>query len=316
MSTAPATAVSQPSRIPVDAPAVSRWERFSFSVIHGVGGALFKMLGLSGLYAAGRAFGTLEWLINFKRRRRFAVAYQEVCERRPPSGVRLRTGREYFMSSRCDKLFYLIFDWIPRARAETLLTIVHRDRLDAAVARGRGVYVGLAHHGPHHVIGLLIPLWGYKVAGVRDGQEGGIRRFVQERYDRKYPEFQRGRILHSDSFPREIYRSLREGTILGSAMDVSRVRQGHQKCEEVTVFGRSRPYLTGPLWIAVRCRVPILQAFIVPERNFRYRVEILELHADPDTIHDEAAAVSACVHRYAENVEQYARTYPSLLTRV
>lgn len=295
---------------------VSTWQRVSFSLAHRATGFLFAMLGLHGLYVFGRCFGTLEWLINYRRRRRFRRALGEVLDHQPDRATVRRITRDYFATSRCDKIFYLVFDRIPRDIAEGLVNIVNREALDAAAARGRGVYSGLAHHGPHHVMGLLLPLLGYRVAGVRDGNEGGMRRFVQSRFDRKYPEFNRGRVLYSDSFPREIIRTLQEGYILGSAMDVARVRDEKQKSEEVTVFGEKRRFLTGPLWIAVRCRVPILQAFIIPQRDFRYRLDILEILPDPDSISDEAEAVSRCIAAYAAHVEAYTRKYPSLLTRV
>lgn len=315
ISAARAPSAAPPKRVH-DSAGVSAWQRISFGVVHRVIGWLYALLGLHGLYKFGRCFGTLEWLINYRRRRRFRRVLRNVLDHEPDHATIRRWTRDFFATSRCDRLFYLAFDRIPRKVAGGLVHIDHREALDAAVARGRGVYVGLAHHGPHHVMGLLLPLLDYRVAGVRDGNEGALRRFVQARFDRKYPEFNRGRVLYADSFPREIIRTLQEGYILGSAMDVARLRDANQKSEEVAVFGGKRRFLTGPLWIAVRCRVPILQAFIIPQPDFRYRLDVLELLPDPEEITDEAEAVSRCIAAYAANVEAYTRKYPSLLTRV
>jgi predicted LPLAT superfamily acyltransferase len=315
MSATSAISAVPPQRVR-ESGGVSTWQRISFGLAHRMTGFLFAVLGLHGLYEFGRCFGTIEWLINYRRRRRFRRVLREVLDHEPDRATLRRITRDYFATSRCDKLFYLVFDRIPRETAAGLVHITNRVALDAAAARGRGVYTGLAHHGPHHVMGLLLPLLGYRVAGVRDSNEGGLRRFVQARFDRKYPEFNRGRVLYSDSFPREIIRTLQEGYILGSAMDVARVRDGNQKSEEVAVFGGKRRFLTGPLWIAVRCRVPVLQAFIIPERDFQYRLDVLEIMADPESVSDEAEAVSRCIAAYAANVEAYTRKYPSLLTRV
>ncbi|MEK7731756.1 MAG: hypothetical protein AAB363_07850, partial [Planctomycetota bacterium] len=230
------------------------WAYTTFTLAHAASSALLLLLTLPGLHWFGRVFGTFEWLINYKRRRRFATALRQVWGGEASGAERRRWTREYFTRSRCDKLFYLMFDRIPRAKAMTLLSIGNQELLDRALSRGRGVYMAMSHHGALHVVSLLMALRGYKTAGVRDRREGAMRRYIQRRFDRRYPEFARMRILFADSYPREIYRCLSDGFVLGSAMDVSRVRQPNQKTEEVTVFGETRPFPSGPLRIAHRCR--------------------------------------------------------------
>ena len=139
------------------------------------------------------------------------MVFEHVLGRRPTPRERRRATREYFRRTRCDKLFYLVFDRISRDKAMSLFSIRNRDLLDEAAGRGRGVYVALSHHGPHHIAGMLMALHGYKTAGVRDRQEGGMRRWVQNRFDHLYPEFRRMRVLFSDGYPRDIYRSFRQG---------------------------------------------------------------------------------------------------------
>lgn len=280
--------------------------------MHEAAALLLTVFGLRGLYRLGRLFGTLEWLINFKRRNRFGRALQTILgELSGPQ--RRRYTHEHFMHTRCDKLYYLVFDRIPREKALAGLTVHNLSLLDDSLARGRGVYVALSHHGPLHIAGMLFALRGYKIAGVRDRREGGMRRYIQSLYDRKYPEFRRVRVLYSDSFPREIYRCLQEGSIVASAMDVSRIRDPKQRSHEVTLFGRSQHFLTGPLRIALRCRTPILQAFIVPRPDFRYELFLEEPLAGE--FEDEEIAVAKAIEQYARNVEKFIRDYPSLLTR-
>ena len=299
-----------------DGPRLSWWEYVSFTLSHTLAAGLLMVLRPRGLYAFARFFGTLEWLINHKRRRRFRRALKRVMGADFPPAERRRATREFFMRTRCDKIFYLIFDSLPRDRAQTLLTIDRQDLLDEAVARGRGVYVAMSHHGAHHVIAMLMALRGYQIAGVRDRNEGALRRYVQDRFDRRYPEFQRMRVLFSDAYPRDIYRCLKDGYLLGSAMDVSRVRHATQKAEEIEVFGEKRPFLTGPLRVALRCKAPILQAFVLPDPNFGYRLHIVGRLLDPDQVSDESEAVAEAARTYAANVEQYVRQYPSLITRI
>ena len=295
---------------------LTRWEKLSFGLAHQTVALLLAVLGLEGLYRFGRAFGTIEWLINFKRRRRVRRALEEVMEA-PSARPRRRYTREHFAQTRCDKLFYLVFDRLPRETALACLSFPGQEIAEKALSHGRGIYAALSHHGPLHVTSMLFALRGYKLAGVRDRREGAIRRYIQGLYDRKYPEFGRMRVLYADSFPRDIYRCLQDGFVLGSAMDVSRVRDSRQRHHEVTMFGKTQIILSGPLRIAMRCKSPVFQAFILPEPGFRYSLQIEEL-LDPSKLDESEleTALEAAVRRYAANVEEYIRKAPHLLTRI
>lgn len=317
-----------PEAPPDDAPAadptghcdnpLSAWEWFSFNAAHAAAAGLLKLLGIRGLYRFARAFGTLEWLINYGRRRRFAKALARVFREPLPAGRRRAITRENFCQTRCDKIFYLVFDVIPRERALALLSIGNRRLLEDAISHsgGRGVYVPMSHHGSIHIAGLLMALSGYKVAGVRERSESGLRRYVQDRLDRKHPDFQRAKIIYADAYPRDIFRCLQEGYLLASLMDVARKYHPNQRTETVEVFGEQREFLSGPLRVAFRSKVPVVQAFVIPERDFCYRLEfVADLFGDnPGS--DEDAAVSTAMLAYAANVERVVRDTPSLLSRL
>ena len=300
-----------------EGPRLTVWEYTSFTVAHAVATGLLYLLSVPGLYKFGRWFGTIEWLINFKRRRRFAEALRALLGEEEDENRRRRQVRDHFMQSRCDKLFYLVFDRMTREAAQSRLTITNQELLDDALSQGRGVYMAMSHHGPLHVLAMLLSLRGYKTAGVRDRREGALRRYIQDRFDRRYPEFQRMRVLFADSFPREIFRCLHDGFVLGSAMDISRVRDPRQRTEGVTVFGQRQYFLSGPMRIAIRCRTPVLQAFILPEPDFHYRLEIVDLLIDADEAkaENEDETVSRAMMCYAANIERYIRRFPSLVTR-
>ena len=187
------------------------------------------------------------------------------------------------------------------------MTVTNVELLEASLQLGRGVYLAMSHHGPLHVGAMLFCVQGYKTVGVRDRNEGAIRRYVQRRFDLRYPEFRRMRVLFADHFPREIYRCFQEGYVVASAMDVSRVRDPSQRMVEVEAFGERRSFLSGPLHVAYRCKATVLQAFVVPEREFRYRVEITQRLMDPNTEEAEDVDVPRAMHVYAANVESFVR---------
>ncbi len=292
------------------------WDKLSFGVAHVFVSAVTRLVGIRGLYFFGRGFGTLEWMINYKRRRRFARAYKKIAEANPSRSDLRRTSREFFCRSRCDKLFYLILDSIPKDKLRTHFVIDNKEMLDESLARGKGVYLAVSHHGAHHVTAMLLAIYGYRVALVRDGQESGLRKFVQDRFERLHPELPRLQVIFADAYPRDIYRCFKDGYILGSAMDVSRVRQAHQQFEEVTIFGERRKFLSGPLKIASRCGGKAIQVFLTCEPNFRYRLDVAQQLLDATHGSDKDENITAAMQLYATNVEKHVRRHPQELTRI
>lgn len=297
-------------------PSVGLWESLSFGLVHWLLSRLLAVVGFGGIYRLGRLFGSLEWLINYKRRRRFAAALQRVLGHKPSASLRRAETRAFFIRTRCDKLFYLLIDRVSVDQVDSVFTIENRALLDDMVTRGSGVYMAMSHHGPQLVAGLLLSLCGYPIVAIRDGREGGLKRFVHDRFDRLSQAVRPMRILFSDAFPREIYRCLKDGFILGSAMDVSRLRHPNQKTEKVTLFGEERQFVSGPLRVAIRCGAPVLQAFVVPDGRGGYRLEIVGVLLDPREERDEDEAVRGAMRTYAAQVEKKLRESPYLLSRI
>lgn len=313
---APGQAIGPNGRGGEEPARLSAWERISFGFVHGVLALILALTSLETLYGLGKAFGTLEWAINFRRRRRFHRALDGVLDRPMSQSERRREARRHFVQTRCDKIFYLIFDCIPRDKARALFAITNRHLIDDAVARGRGVYVALSHHGAHHVAAMLMASLGYRVAGVRDRGEGSLRRYVQARFDQRFPDFQRMKVIFADAYPREIYRCFQEGYVLGSAMDVARVRHPNQRVEYLEVFGRRHPFVSGPLRVAERCGAVVLQGFIVAHEGFRYELTLSEIPMNSMDGKGREGAILGALEAYARAIERFVREHPSLMTRL
>lgn len=296
---------------------VTPWERVSFEVTRAFVRILAKTFSLTGLYQFGRAFATVEWLINYKRRRRFARRLPDVLGRAATAAEIRRATRGYFVRTRCDKLFYLVLDHLPRKAILDRFHISNRHLLDDAIARGQGAYIALSHHGAQHVAGMLLVACGYKVAGVRDAQEGAMRRYIQDKYQRKNRE--QVRYFFADTYPRNIYRCFKDNFILGSAIDVNRIRAGHLKTLEVTLFGRKRPFLVGPMQIALRCGAPIVYGFLVSRKNFHYTFELRGPLVEPNqegTSDEGPQVLRDAMDAYAANIARFARQYPCHVSRI
>jgi len=249
-----------------------------------------------------------------KRRRRFAQQLQLIMGRKPTPQERRRQSRAHFVRTRCDKLFFLMFDHLPPEEIVDRFEVVNRHLLDEALAKGRGVYVALSHTGAHHVVGLLMVKLGFKVAGVRAANEGAIRRFVQDKLARKNKN--QVRYFYSDTYPRAIYRCFADNFVVGSAIDVHRVRQKHLRTATVNIFGEKREFLTGPMQIAIRCGAPVLQGFVISRAGFRYALELCGPLVDPAAGEQAESTVADAVRKYAANVEQFVRQRPCHVSRV
>lgn len=297
---------------------VGWYERAKFSLVRWFLAAWVYVFSLKGLYLLGRWFGFFEYLINFKRRAR----YRRELEQAFPEGLskarRQKIIRDYFRRTRCDKLFYLIFDRLPREKIMRRIRFHGRQHLDAALERGHGVYVMLSHHGSHHVAALLMALLGYRCAGVRDRNEGKIRLYVQEKYAKTFPEYAAVRVLYADSFPRDIYRCFHENRVVGSALDVNRVRGVALKTCPVEIFGQQRDFLIGTAQVALRCKATICQAFVVSRPNFYYRLVVKEpLHAPADGSRDNRPElIQEIMQRYADGIAAHVREHPDHISRV
>jgi lauroyl/myristoyl acyltransferase len=294
----------------VERPGVSWWFRLKYGIVRAFLWGWARCFSLTGLYRFGQFFGFCEYVVNYKRRARFGRKLGEIYGDDITSAEARKRTIRFFMRTRCDKLLYLIFDKLPREKILKRIRFHHRDILDRELARGKGVYVTMSHHGSHHVAALLSALLGYKTAGVRDRNEGSLRRYIQEKYAETFPEFRAIRLFYADSFPRDLYRCLREGYMLASALDVARDRGERLRTIPVKIFGRERRFLTGTMQIALRCGSSIIPGFVISRRNYYYRLVVLDPLTDPDKATDEESILADVMQKYANHIEEHMKAYP------
>lgn len=276
-----------------------------------------RCFGLSGLYKLGQGFATLEYLSDYKRRRRVDRKLVQYFRDQFSPAQRRRITWRYFMRVRCDKMFYTIMDRIPRGKLMNRIKTKGKEHVDAALTDGKGIYIALCHFGAHHVAGLMGALMGYDIAGVRDGRESHVRRYIQNKYRETFPEVAKMNIVLASSFPRMLYRHLKKNGVVASLLDVERQRGDNTKTVPVTLFGETRNLLAGPAQIAIRNGAPIVQGFVVSRRNFYYQLIVTPPLLDPSQAHgDEDAVVTDLLQRYAVGVEAFAKRHPDHLMNI
>jgi lauroyl/myristoyl acyltransferase len=286
------------------------WERFSFSCVRAFLRALLTLTGLRGLYWTCRLFGTAEYLVDYHRRRRVKRFLAVVYGKEFGGAARRRMVREHFMRQRCDKTFYLIFDMLSLEQVQARFRIGNRELLEAGLARGRGVYVMMCHHGAFHIAGMALSALGYRVGGVRDPKEGAVRRFAHELWDKKHPTLPRIRMIFSGDYVRPIYRMFQDNLILGSSLDVARVRDPRLSSVKVNFFGQQRPFLTGTLQIALRCKATVVQGLMTSGDDFCYRLDLVGPMSDPEQASETPELLASVMQRYADNITDFVRKHP------
>lgn len=296
-------------------PDVSAWERFSFEVTRSIVYGLSRVLSLTGLYHVGRAFATLEWLTNYKLRRRFARVMADLFgAEMSPREVR-RASLRHFIRVRNDKLFYLIFDLLKPEEVQRRLTIRNRHLLDRALDGGRGVYLAMSHLGSQHIAVFCLHCCGYPVGGVRDPREGSLRRYIQVKLNENKTSYVR--YFHNTVFPRELFRWFQGNRVLASLMDPVVIRDEHRKKTiEVTMFGRKRSLLLGPIQVATRCGAPTIQAFVISRKNFHYVIDLQGPLVDPSKVEATDERIREAMVSYAGRIERFTRTYPCHVSRI
>lgn len=278
--------------------------------------AVVRCFTLTGLYLLGCLFAIGEYIVDFRRRRRVHTRLREYFKDEATPSFRRRYAVRYFMRVRCDKMFYTIMDRIPRDKIVNRVELTGIQNIDDGREKGRGVYVALCHFGSHHIAGLLMALLGYELAGVRDGKESAVRRYIQYRYTETFPEIRRMKMFAANSFPRGIYRHLQQNKIVASLLDAARKRGEHTKTEPVLLFGEERDVLIGPLQIAIRCDSVMLQGFIVSKPYYRYEVVVTPPLIDSVKDRDEPEVIRDILKQYAEGVEDFARRNPDHLMNI
>ena len=277
---------------------------------------VIKCTTLNGLYRLGQVFGICEWALNRRRRKRYHRRMKQIFGEEYQPAIMKTQCRRYFMRTRCDKLYYLAFDLIPRDQILQRIHLPQRCLIEASLADGCGVYLAISHLGAQHVAGLLMCFLGYPLAGVRDRNESALRQYIQQRFASRFSEVGATKMFFTDAFPRNIYRWFQGNGLLASALDSDPSSHSQLSRIGVRVFGEDREYLTGTMQIALRCKAAILQAFIVSKPNFHYVMTVTEPLVDPQSGSDSPAVLQEVMQAYASNIEAHALQHPDHMSRI
>jgi KDO2-lipid IV(A) lauroyltransferase len=228
-------------------------------------------------------------------------------------GVRLALARKALVEFCQTDLEVLLFPKLDARRTAALATIEGKDRLDAALALGRGAMLAFGHFGANQ---MVMPVIGY--AGYRMWQLSAPATALNE----KLPEA-RGKLVrrtrelrwaHEQTLPvthvnifgglKEAFTCLRGGNVLGVAVDGG----GGERRAVVPFLGRRAAFSLGPMLLAGKTGCAVLPCFMERAGDGRLTLRIEE--ALPPVGPDAADATEATA-RLADRLSQAVVANPS-----
>jgi lauroyl/myristoyl acyltransferase len=299
---------------PIKRPSLSWFVRLKYMFIRGWLLMIMKLAGLNGLYAFGQFFGFCEFLLQYKKRKRIRIRLSEIFGKEIPAKQARQIARKQMVRIRCDKMIYTIMDRIDRQALMDRFEIEGREYLDKAISRGQGTFFMFSHQGSHHLGGILLTLSGYPIIGLRDPNESPLRMYIQEQYEKRFPEFADLHITSSESFARSFFRAFKKNAIVAAAMDIWRDR-GNVRTVKVHFFGQEREFVSGMTHIALRSKATILVGFILSLPNYHFRVIFHPWLTDPDTTPETPETVQKVMQDYAHIIEEHVKKYPDHISK-
>ncbi|RNE88436.1 lauroyl acyltransferase [Marichromatium sp. AB32] len=269
---------------------------------------LAQRLPPSWLYALGRGLGAVVALLARGKAAEFAAA-MAAAPALAALPRRRRWVRRAFQNRLCNELEVLVFPRLGPARMAGFVRCDDWSELDAALARGQGAMLLLAHFGANQ---MAMPALGH--AGYRMCQMGASPLVWRERISHRRFSPLEARTLelrwrhecalpvrHIDAFGslRPAFACLRANQVLGIAIDGA----AGSDWAEVDFLGARARFSTGALRIAARTGCAVLPTFLVREPSGVSRLEIgapLEWGADPA----DPAALGAAIQDYARLLER------------
>lgn len=193
---------------------------------------------------------------------------------------------------------------VRRSRLPEWLSIEGRDRLDAALGRGRGVVLVHPHYGVAQLLPLALGLTGYATMQVGwPSAEGlsAVGRAVAFRGRLELEALLPARILRADGYLRPAFSHLSQGGIVcitGDGTGGGRFRGRHVP---VPLLGRRMLMPIGPAKIALRSGAALLPAIVARRaKGFVARIEEELPVPDPGRGESIAIALTACFAHFLE----------------
>ncbi len=249
----------------------------------------------------GGALGSMFYMFS-ARYRRVALKNLTAVYGHEKSDVEIkRIARQVFKHfARAGLEFFYVLSLKPD-QIDALIDLDHRERLDGALAEGRGCIIITAHYGNWELLARKLVISGYKVNVIaRDSDDPGMTGIAT-----RIRESAGYRVFDKDQPIVGAFRGLKNNEILGILPD-----QNESEGIFVDFFGRPASTAVGPALLSLRSGAPIVPVFAPATTNGKYkataypRIEFSSTGDSDRDVHDLTALIN-------EAIEQQIRRDPS-----
>ena len=208
---------------------------------------------------------------------------------------------ENFGRGMTEMLYYLAH---PEAVDDKII-IEGKERLDAAVAKGKGVVAVTAHFGNFALMMLALARQGYAVSSIiRPARDEKLSEYLHK----KRMDVGLGTVF---AIPRKecvsnSLKELRDGKLLFIPIDQN---FGSGGGVYVDFFGQKAATATGPAVFAMRTGAAIVPMFILRQENDRHKI-VIEPPIALEERADEKEVIAATMAKITNLIEKYIRRYP------
>jgi KDO2-lipid IV(A) lauroyltransferase len=191
---------------------------------------------------------------------------------------------------------FVLMGSLTRAELLASVTLDSRDRLDAALSRGRGAIMAVPHMGSWDMAGSYAGALGYRVSAVADRFPGSLNETVVATRQR----FGMNVIMLGRAAVRPLTEALRANHIVALLCDLE---QGPGV--DVRFFGRHAVVPGGPAALAIKTGAPLMPACQYATKPGRYHI-----YLDPPLAVGEDETKERLMQRVIVRFEDFIRERP------
>jgi Kdo2-lipid IVA lauroyltransferase/acyltransferase len=257
------------------------------------------------VYEFANALGVLAYVFGVKFRKVALKNLDDAFGKTKTKAQIRRIARECFISMA--KSVVEMISTIGKSHdfVKSRFELVHKEYLDKALAKGKGVILVSAHFGNFPSMVVRLSCEGYKAGAImRPLKDVRFEHFLSG-------ERARFRVHTIKSIPRkecvaETIRSLRNNEVIFLPLDQNFGTGG----VFVDFFGRKAATATGPVVLAQRTHAAIVPCFIIRQKNNRHRI-VFEPDVPLDRGATEQDSIRMNVQKLTAIIEKYIRRYPA-----
>jgi KDO2-lipid IV(A) lauroyltransferase len=250
-----------------------------------------------GLRHAAAVPGGAAWYWLSPGQRRAALDnYAAVLGRERSDPEVARVARRAFQNYGRMLMDFVLMGSLTRAELLASVTLDSRDRLDAALSRGRGAIMAVPHMGSWDMAGSYAGALGYRVSAVADRFPGSLNETVVATRQR----FGMNVIMLGRAAVRPLTEALRANHIVALLCDLE---QGPGV--DVRFFGRHAVVPGGPAALAIKTGAPLMPACQYATKPGRYHI-----YLDPPLAVGEDETKERLMQRVIVRFEDFIRERP------